>query len=58
MRFKKLSVNYMYLGIVLLMLASMTVEGNYLLLFTYGYLYLFSSLSEETIEFQTQLFSF
>ena len=33
LRFKKLSVNYMYPGIVLLMVASMTVEGKYLLLF-------------------------
>ena len=37
MRFKKLSLNYVFLGIVLLMLTSMTVEGNYLLLFTFGW---------------------
>ena len=47
MRFKKLSVNYMYLGIVLLMLASMTVEGNYLLLFTFGW---FASPDQRTLE--------
>ena len=46
MRFKKLSVNYMYLGIVLLMLASMTVEGNYLLLFTFGW---FASPDQRTL---------
>lgn len=46
MRFKKLSVNYMYLEIVLLMLASMTVEGNYLLLFTYGW---FASPDQRTL---------
>ena len=49
MRFKKLSVNYMYLGIVLLMLASMTVEGNYLLLFTFGW---FASPDQRTPECQ------
>lgn len=49
MRFKKLSVNYMYLGTVLLMLASMTVEGNYLLLFTFGW---FASPDQRTPECQ------
>ena len=49
MRFKKLSVNYMFLGIVLLMLASMTVEGNYLLLFTFGW---FASPDQRTPECQ------
>ena len=39
MRFKKLSVNCMYLGIVLLMVVALTVnvEGNYFLMLSFGW---------------------
>ena len=37
MRFKKLSVNCMYPGIVLLMVVAMTVEGNYFLMLSFGW---------------------